>query len=583
MALLLGSLGGCLGPGPCEFPRDASNWRVFACLLVVALMIGAICWDAGAVHSWQVLGWVGREWSWPVAAVVSSASVVSVGVVALAALEGQGWFSKVPNWVRFSVLSSLLVLCLSGIGIAPWSTPWYETAECAGLSHGEFWSMKDLFRPTDALPDLSEWERASWAFPGWAHPQREEQVRRLVASFTSQVREASQGAEKLNTSLPGIHPRPAVGARAQHSFAHGCSMGTLHVFSPHRIPEDARRSAVQPEQTLVTALQNGIFAVPNSSHPVLARFSGAMWQASLADVPVDPLGLAMRVFPNAGAVRSDELLSISAPVQDFVSFSSPKFFLPDSAVSSPEELAAVLDFMSADRDAGSLLLEYMSRRGPSVLDWDLATPLGVVRAMLAGAGTSDSLRAEFFSPTPLRCGPNGSPIDHHLPERSTPPVSMVGATLASVGDGAVAVRVSFRPCRSEPGVVVRNESMWAQVQGTPSPKYLAAAFHGRMTSDDATFLTADGERLGACYDVLLQPQGEPCADAIADPTREWSGPRFRVGQLRFPLAASLAELAGPCELVSFNVWNALPAHEPIGAVNQVRGRLYRYAHSLRAA
>ena len=75
----------------------------------------------------------------------------------------------------------------------------------------------------------------------------------------------------------------------------------------------------------------------------------------------------------------------------------------------------------------------------------------------------------------------------------------------------------------------------------------------------------------ARFDFLVQPQGDPAAMPVDDPTIPWdetASPPIKVATLVIPpqtfAARSQLEFA---ETLSFTPWHTLPVHSPLGAIN----------------
>lgn len=81
----------------------------------------------------------------------------------------------------------------------------------------------------------------------------------------------------------------------------------------------------------------------------------------------------------------------------------------------------------------------------------------------------------------------------------------------------------------------------------------------------------------------VQFQSDPVREPIEDPRVAWHTPFVRVATLRIPqqtVQAQLADAQG--EALRFNPWTCKPAHEPLGAVNRARRRVYATVTQARA-
>ncbi len=82
----------------------------------------------------------------------------------------------------------------------------------------------------------------------------------------------------------------------------------------------------------------------------------------------------------------------------------------------------------------------------------------------------------------------------------------------------------------------------------------------------------------ACFDFMVQHQSDPVLAPVEDPAVEWdeeSAPFVSVARIEIPAQqfASRAQDAF-CENLSFNPYNSLPAHRPLGGLNRVRQAVY---------
>ena len=82
----------------------------------------------------------------------------------------------------------------------------------------------------------------------------------------------------------------------------------------------------------------------------------------------------------------------------------------------------------------------------------------------------------------------------------------------------------------------------------------------------------------ARFDFLVQPQGDPAAMPVDDPTIPWdetASPPIKVATLVIPpqTFAAPAQLAF-AETLAFTPWHTLPVHSPLGAINRSRRPLY---------
>jgi len=90
---------------------------------------------------------------------------------------------------------------------------------------------------------------------------------------------------------------------------------------------------------------------------------------------------------------------------------------------------------------------------------------------------------------------------------------------------------------------------------------------------------------GVCFDFMVQPQTNDSDMPIEDSSVIWDeddSPFQKVARINieaqdFSNPAALAS----CEKVTFNPWQSLPEHEPLGRMNQVRNKVYTFTSRFR--
>lgn len=199
-----------------------------------------------------------------------------------------------------------------------------------------------------------------------------------------------------------------------------------------------------------------------------------------------------------------------AEAQDFVLNSHPVLF-----ARSPEEFR---DFIIAQRD-DSILSYFLNP-----LDSHLKALMILLNARDNHTSPFD---IRFWSTTPFRHGGEET-----------------------------AVKYSVKPCSDyqspEPAEYTEN--------------YLREAMHTHL------------EQHPVCFDFMVQTQGDPKQMPIEDPTVEWDedvSPFVAIAQLTFSAQEFMTEEAlEACEIVSFNPWQGLEVHQPLGRMNYVRRQIY---------
>ncbi|GAA0852841.1 catalase family protein [Aliiglaciecola litoralis] len=138
-------------------------------------------------------------------------------------------------------------------------------------------------------------------------------------------------------------------------------------------------------------------------------------------------------------------------------------------------------------------------------------------------------------------------------------------TAYRLGRDELAVKYSVKPCSdytsSEP-----NEY---------SADYLRQAMKKHLT------------KTPVCFEFMLQQQSDATAMPIEDATVEWDeevSPFVTVADIEFTQQDfSSDEALSRCENASFNPWQSLAEHRPLGRINQVRKLIYQQMAALRRA
>lgn len=117
-------------------------------------------------------------------------------------------------------------------------------------------------------------------------------------------------------------------------------------------------------------------------------------------------------------------------------------------------------------------------------------------------------------------------------------------------------------------------------------KFSAAPCGGQQSAVDAgdhpdrlrEAMAAQLEHVGACFDFLVQFQTDPLRMPIEDASVTWPeelSPFQPIAKLTIEAQSFSEEAAmATCERATFNPWNALPAHRPLGGINRVRREIY---------
>jgi len=273
-------------------------------------------------------------------------------------------------------------------------------------------------------------------------------------------------------------------------------------------------------------LRHGLFELPGHPYSAMVRFSNA--GADKRDAAPDARGIAIKVFGVTGPHLSPDSQGAGA-VQDFLLTNFPAFI-----ASSP---AHFLKFM-VDRRAIALAEAAGSPQLPA-----LVQQLHRDFPNLAPAQTNihNPLMVRYFSQTPYAMGAPG-----------------------------VAVKYSARPTELETERPLSEEEK-------ANPTYLRSAMAKRLESHS--------EGRPVVFEFQIQRQGEGME--IEDPTKTWDeqqSPFVTVATLEIPLQQFQSDdQMKLAEAISFNPWNSLTAHQPLGEVNLARRTVYAESQSFRAA
>ena len=89
-------------------------------------------------------------------------------------------------------------------------------------------------------------------------------------------------------------------------------------------------------------------------------------------------------------------------------------------------------------------------------------------------------------------------------------------------------------------------------------------------------------KVGATFDLSVNPQTDATAMPIEDPTVEWTSAPVRLATISiYPQKFDAPEQAAFFESLSWNPWEALPEHTPLGGINRARQHVYEDSAALR--
>jgi hypothetical protein len=130
-----------------------------------------------------------------------------------------------------------------------------------------------------------------------------------------------------------------------------------------------------------------------------------------------------------------------------------------------------------------------------------------------------------------------------------------------LGDGAVKYVVSPSLDDESPAMTLSH-----------SPDCLREALEEQLTL----------RKVGACFDLCVNPQTDAETMPIEDPTVEWTSAPVRLATISvYPQKFDRPEQMAFFENLSWNPWNALPEHTPLGGINRARRLVYEDSSALR--
>lgn len=122
-------------------------------------------------------------------------------------------------------------------------------------------------------------------------------------------------------------------------------------------------------------------------------------------------------------------------------------------------------------------------------------------------------------------------------------------------DPTKAVKYSTRPC----GPVEVNADI------EKNKDFLSAAMRDQINNG------------GACFDFMVQFQTDPDLMPIEDASVEWDeseSPFEKVAEIRIGDTPTSPQTTQACEGMTFNPWQSLAAHQPLGGINRTRKPVY---------
>jgi hypothetical protein len=110
------------------------------------------------------------------------------------------------------------------------------------------------------------------------------------------------------------------------------------------------------------------------------------------------------------------------------------------------------------------------------------------------------------------------------------------------------------------------------IELNPSPDALREAMIEQLTF----------RKIGAQFDFCINQQSDAAAMPVEDPTLEWTSPPCKLATVSiYPQKFDSSEQMSFAENLTWNPWNSLPPHSPLGGINRARRGLYLDSQQLR--
>jgi hypothetical protein len=330
--------------------------------------------------------------------------------------------------------------------------------------------------------------------------------------------------------------------RDAHPKMHGCVQGELIV--EHDVPGQ---------------LRHGVFAKPDANFKAWIRFSNAF--GIQHDLQFQPRGMAIKLI----GVEGDKLSDDEKGTQDFLLVTHDAFFLAagDGYVELARALAA---------DPPQVMRFFTQRKLWRGLLQMLRSSIVLARSPLA---------VRYFSQTPYRLGEQA---EVKLQARPVVTDELARALPAAWWFSCEAIAANVKLLFNQRRADRPAAEQWCD-RHLDSRDLLRRAMMEFLARHDARF------------DLMVQVRTNLPKMPIEDATRSWPqrlSPFVKVATLRVPrqlfwpkpdlpreVLEATIEMMDLGENMSFNPWHSLLAHEPLGAINQMRRRIYPGISGLR--
>jgi hypothetical protein len=298
--------------------------------------------------------------------------------------------------------------------------------------------------------------------------------------------------------------------RDQHAKSHACLRARFVV-----------------NDTLPAGFDTGVFK-PNQTYEALVRFSNALGTRE-SDCNPDGRGMAIKLLNVSGRnILSTLVPGWSAGEQDFLMTNHPVFFCKD--------VADYLELMKLTASPGHGLIARLpvpARIFTFFVPWRIRQ--GITFFATALHRIESPLLATYHSMTPYQLG------------------------------GDKVVRYKVTPKHTPRRVPPRGSEM-----------HRDDFLHDSLVAElDPTRHHAEDK---AVFDFCVQVRHAARPDDVEDASRSWkrrSDETIPLGRIEIPLQTfDGPDQISTCEDLSFNPWNSLPEHRPLGGLNRMRLAVY---------
>ncbi|UVJ42868.1 catalase family protein [Pseudomonas sp. LS1212] len=299
---------------------------------------------------------------------------------------------------------------------------------------------------------------------------------------------------------------------------------TRYLRDAHAKAHGCVRAEVKVPQDLREAMRQGVFAEPGKTWQAWIRLSNGNAYPQFDSIR-DARGMAIKLL----GVPGKQLMSSQQGrgEQDFVMFNHPNFFVSDVA-EYRQNIAAQAD--------GKKAMAFFPSKDPRT--WE-PRHLFIALGTLAPAPDSPT-QATYHSVSPYKFGSANAKF-RVVPD----PASCPAYTLPAL-----------------------NQDL---------PNFLRTALYQQLSTD----------RSPACFALQFQRQNANKYMPIEDTSIEWreaDAPFETVAHIRIPAQDfDTPEQNLMCDNLSFNPWQGLEAHRPIGGINRLRKAVYEAVSEYRHA